>query len=213
MKKVIITLLLSLMITNMFSFTFQTEYNYQMPTFGATSSYIPYNNSQSIEYRGIGYTTNYSNGQFNSTQYYQGTYTPSLSGFNGRPGQPRRVKGYTADGDSINTDNDGAKGNPSDMWKNGYDYYYDKEAKTWYRGHWTTDWRGRKIYSYETWLDDWSIIFGWHWSILDYGKSDNAVQYYEQNPVPIGDNYIWFMVCIVSIYSLIKWIKLKRLTN
>lgn len=186
----------------MFSFTFQTEYNYQMSTFGATSSYIPYNNSQSIEYRGVGYTTNYSNGQFNSTQYYQGTYTPVASSPSGgsRPGQPRRVVIHNP-----NNPNDSLDTHLQDDYDPIWSYYHGT-----YQGwilHPDDRWyekRGDKLYYWN----------GSEW--VEVGIFDNMWSHDKTtaNPsVPIGDNYIWFMVCIVSIYSLIKWIKLKRFTN
>ena len=198
MKRIVMTMLLSLMVMSVSSFTYQTEYNYQRSTFGTTSNYIPHNNTQSIEYRRIGYTTNYSNGQFNSAQYYQDTYTPTSIGSIGKHGQPRRVKGYDDNGNEINTD---GQGNPSDpskgMWKDGYEYYYEPSTGYWYR---TKD-GGETWQKWSSWLD-WGGLF-WDWR-GGRPHGGNVTHYNEQNPVPIGDNYIWFMVCIVSIYSLIK---------
>lgn len=188
MKKVIITLLLSLMMTNMFSSTFQTEYNYQLSIFDAILSYIPYNNSQSIEYKGIGYTTNYSNGQFNSTQYYQSTYIPSSSSSNGKP-RPKKVV--------IRSGNDSIDTGRTDDYNSDWKYYHGIFFGGWY-------------------YDDGDKV--WKWNGKDWDETSSIVELGSRSAtahpsVPIDDNYIWFMVCIVSIYSLVKWIKLKHLTN
>ena len=96
-------------------------------------------------YRGIGYTTNYSNGQFNSGVYkssmtsleyqnrsFTGIYNPaeSSSGGSRQSVQPRKVKGYDENGDEIDTGNN-RKGNPDDMWNDTYEYYWD--GSNWWR--------------------------------------------------------------------------------
>lgn len=186
------TMLLSLMVMSVSSFTYQTEYNYQRSTFGTTSNYISHNNTQSIEYRGIGYTTNYSNGQFNSTQYYH-TPSQSSSGRSRPCWQPRRAKGYDETGKEYDTGS-GEQGNPTDLWDTTYEYKWD--GTYWYR---TND-DGKNWEKWHTTLHLW--YHWWGWGSVHPGE--NAVTLYPDNPVPIGDNYIWFMVCIVSIYSLVK---------
>ena len=100
----------------------------------STFDYGNYNNSYSNHYnsyngvpaeqtyRGIGYTTSYSNGQFNSTQYYQsyqGVYVSVSDNSSKRPVQPRRVGGYDKNGCTIGDE----YGDSSDFWNDGYDYY------------------------------------------------------------------------------------------
>lgn len=110
----------------------------------------------------------------NTYDNYHSNYS---SGGSGRPGgQPRRVIGYTADGDSINTGS-GTQGNPDPMWEDGYEYYWD--GKNWYR------WNGKRGW-------EWLSITGlyYHWSIFSHDVPPGATQLYEQNPVPIGDDLV-----------------------
>ena len=100
---------------------------------------ITYSNSHNIyssipveqTYRGIGYSTNYSNGQFNSTHYYQGYYTPEESSSGRRTVKPRRVV-IKHGNDSIDT---GRQDDYDPDWK-----YYHGVLRGWYyddgNNHW-----------------------------------------------------------------------------
>ena len=156
-----------------------------------------------------GMTNTYNMYERQYNNIYGGTYNPGSSG---RPGRPRKVKGYTANGDSINTD---GMGNPSDpskgMWNNGYNYYYDGEY--WYRGHY--DRRNRYVY------EKWSSLFDldkllWNW----YGgrnPGDDAIQYYKNNPkphpydpnpTPIGEFPIELLLILSFLFMYYKNLKI-----
>lgn len=120
----------------------------------------------------IGYTTNYSNGKFNSSVY--DGFNPG----NNRSSHIRRIKGYTADGDSIDTGHN-RRGNPDDMWNNNYNYYWD--GSNW--------WRKDKNGNYYLWTN----LFGWRWYdpwgiLYDTEPPEGTPQYY-QNPMPISSIY------------------------
>lgn len=197
------TLLLSLMVMSMSSFTYQTEYSYQKSAFGTTSSYIRYSNSQqaqharTYQYNKIGYTTNvcrhnYSYGYVTTSKYSTTTpYSPSSS--NGRPG-PRRIRVYDGDGNEQDT--------PGRTDGIDWLYEYDESTDTW----WCSQDGGL------TWKK-WDSLWGWGLLGFDWreGRGDptESATHFHHDPndpwlTPIGDNYIWFMVCIVSIYSLVK---------
>ena len=115
-----------------------------------------------------------------STSYYQDN-NPRL----------RKVKGYTENGDSINTDNDGKKGNPNPMWEDGYSYYYND-------GYWYRNGKdGWKV---------WDTPWGWGWMLWDWqGGSDpgsGAIQYYKENPTPLGHHAILYMLAGIYIYRI-----------
>lgn len=68
---------------------------------------------------------------------------------------------------------------PNDMWNPGYTYYYDGRPKC---GDW---WRKDSNGNYYIW----SNIFGLRWLdplglIIKTHPSDNAIQYYQNNPKP-----------------------------
>ena len=97
-------------------------------------------------YQGIGYTTNYSNGQFNSTYYYQSTYTPKASSsYVSRPG-PMKSAERPYSGDAFEDFIDWLRMNIDPNWP-GYvdpDYWdeflanypeYEDEARNWYESH------------------------------------------------------------------------------
>lgn len=123
-----------------------------------------------------------------SNSYYYSNQNNTIT----RPGSanPRKVKGYTATGDSINTD--GRVGNPADMWEDGYSYYY-------YNGHWYRR-------SGNTW-EQWNTLFGWGLFGWDWQGANNpgngATQYYEQNPTPIG-NGLFIMLALSTLYIVKK---------
>lgn len=190
------TMLLSLMVMSVYSFTYQTEYNYQRSTFGTTSNYISHNNTQSIEYRRIGYTTNYYNGQFNSgvyksleyhNRFFNGTYNPTLDiedntdfgYYNGshRKSLPIRYGSETSDDGTVVV--------------NWYIEYYEILGVGYYM-----------LYVDGVYYGDYLGSYGRAKKIAEEAAKNMANE--KSHSVPIGDNYIWFMVCIVSIYSLIK---------
>lgn len=158
-------------------------------------------------YRGIGYSTNYANGQFNSGVYkssmatleyqnrtFTGTYNPSeteSSSGGSRPGgQPRKVKGYTADGEETGSASSGPEtgtgiGRGESFWEDGYEYYYNKKENRWYR----KDAAGN--------VSEWDNILGWHWTLF-YGHTipDGSTQGYQYPPTPIGDAIIPFLILL-----------------
>ena len=147
----------------------------------------------------IGYTTNYGNGFYRDATYgypvdytikYSSTYgtqPPEDSG-GSRHGGLRRVKGYDGSGNEIDTGND-RNGNPDDMWNDAYEYYY-------WSGHWYRK-SGNTWSEWRTYFN-WGLI-GWDWRS---GKPnvDNPTQYYQYNPVPIGDSFIP-LTLILFLYS------------
>lgn len=66
--------------------------------------------------------------------------------------KPRRIIGYTSDGDSINTGNS-TKGNPNPMWESGYSYYYQNGH--WYRTDGNSWWEWSTIFNWD--------LLGWNW--------------------------------------------------
>ena len=195
----LLTILLILLQINIFSYG-----NYNNSYSNHYNSY----NSVSVEQtnRRIGYTTNYSNGQFNSTQYYRSTYTPTASNSGGRPRQPRKVKGYDDNGNEINTD---GQGNPSDpskgMWGDGYEYYYESSTGYWYR---TKD-GGKTWQKWSSWLD-WGGLF-WDWR-GGRPHGGNVTHYNEQNPVPIGDAIVPLLTILLLYigYDILVKSRLKK---
>ena len=109
MKRAIYIILLLLYTTLVHAYMYQSN----MPTYQPQTR--------------IGYTTNYSNGQFTPSAYknlntstYSGTYNPysngnTNNGGSGRPGQPRRAKGYDETGKEYDTGSS-EQGNPPDLW-------------------------------------------------------------------------------------------------
>ena len=97
-------------------------------------------------YQGIGYTTNYSNGQFNSTYYYQSTYTPKASSsYVSRPG-PMKSAERPYSGDAFEDFIDWLRMNIDPNWPSyvDHDYWdefladypeYEDEARNWYESH------------------------------------------------------------------------------
>lgn len=97
-------------------------------------------------YQGIGYTTNYSNGQFNSTYYYQSTYTPKASSsYVSRPG-PMKSAERPYSGDAFEDFIDWLRMNIDPNWPSYVDpdYWdefladypeYEDEVRNWYESH------------------------------------------------------------------------------
>lgn len=184
--------------------------NYKNINGGSNVGYSSPNIGYSTSKYGMTNTYNMYERQYNNV--YSGTYNPGSSS---RSGQPRRVKGYTIDGDSINTD---GMGNPSDpskgMWLDGYNYYY--EDNYWYRGHY--DKRGNYIY------EKWSSVFDADWLFWNWysgrNPGDDAIQYYQNNPKPhpydpyadpIGEFPIGLLLILSFLFVYYK--KLKNKTN
>jgi hypothetical protein len=171
---------------------------YLLPTYGNyTNLYINNHNSyNSISdeqtYRRIGYTTNYSNGQFNSVHYYQNTYTSN--GSNRRPGQPRRIIVYSGSDDESGKNTPGGNNDSSD-WL----YEYDDTTKEW----WCSKDGGKSWYKWDSW-------FGLGWLFHDWrpgrgNPTDNATHYHhdKNNPwvVPIGEPTVPLLT-ILLLYSV-----------
>lgn len=172
----LLTILLILLQINTFGYG-----NYNSPYSNNYNSYSSVHVEQTN--RRIGYTTNYGNTfGYTTQQTYSGTYNPGTgSNSSGRPGQPRRVHGYTGDGNYVGDDN----GSDSDFWDPKYEYYWDDIDKCWYRkpvGD-SNDW--------QKYTNTLGVLFGWHWSYTSWGgrkpPSNPVSQSYEENPVPIGD--------------------------
>ena len=156
-----------------------------------TPSYDNYKNingGSNIRYSNpnIGYSTS-SFGRINTynmyeRQYenvYSGTYNP---GNNSRPGQLRKVHGYTSEGEYVGDDN----GKESDFWESSYEYYWDGE-------HW---WRRRKsgggLFKLE-WQMYTNDLWNWHWSIFEeiwksHPNTSTTPQSYQNNPRPHPDD-------------------------
>ena len=148
----------------------------------------------------IGYTTNYSNGKFTSSAY---------DNFNGGKPKPRKVSGYTADGDYFD---DGKGYGDSDSsyfwsWATTGSYYY-------YNGNW---------YLYES--GDWCIWqrggSGWAW----YYRTNNPNYYNPFRPWQDPSDYemhtkltplhfsVYPFFVMVIIYIIVKRLKLRRCQN
>lgn len=191
-------MLKNLLLSVLLVFTSTSAYR-QGQTYGST--YQP----QEVQYRGIGYGSQRSYSQPYSGTYrpfsgaepmrVDGTWTQPSYGGSSRPdGGIRKVRGYTADGDSINTDNDGTRGNPDDMWQDGYEYYY-------YNGHW---YRKGSNGVWQEWssLLNWDL-FGFDWRRRDPGGT--PTQYYENNPTPIGSPLTMALpACIYALYEFTR---------
>ena len=141
-------------------------------TFNSTSSvYDRGSNIPTSEYR-LGYTTPYGNG-FNTNS--------------GRPRQSRRVKGYTADGDSINPS--GIAGSPSPMWQADYEYYY-----------WNGNWYRKKENSW----GEWRSLLDWGWALWDWRSgspgTNNPTRYYKDLPAPIGDPTFFVILSLLFFW-------------
>lgn len=113
---------------------------------------------------------------------------------------PRRVIGYTETGDSINTNEDGKRGNPNDMWNSNYTYYYKNGY--WYRK------------SGNVW-EQWNSLLGWGFFGFDWyetNKPNNPTQYYKENPVPIIDGTPVLLIFLV-LYAAAKRTKCPYITK
>lgn len=141
----------------------------------------------------IGYTTNYSNGKFNSSVY--DGFNSGLNSDNHKP-NIRRSIGYDDNGNQINTDNL-PNGNPNPMWEDGYEYYWD--GSVWWRH-----------------AEFWFIVdLGWQWwdgsrwrTSIRINPPSDIIQYYKENPLPLKDIYPLFI--LVILYTTIKQLKLKQ---
>lgn len=115
--------------------------------------------------------------------------------------KPRRVKGYTADGDSIDTPGI----NPRDMWNPDYTYYYGDDTTPWPFG------------PYKRWFrkDANGNIYYWYNNTWNSGGSkrnfdERTTQYYKDKPQPIEDNImLYILACVYLYYKIIKQNKLK----
>lgn len=189
MKRAIYIILLLLYTTLVHAYMYQSN----MPTYQPQTK--------------IGYTTNYSNGQFTPSAYqnlntstYSGTYNPysnwdANNEGSGRPGQPRRVKGYTDDGEEHD---DG--GSPYSDWaplfgtshfegQSGV-YYWDDETNSWWR------------YDGSKWHKWMSTLDYYHWSIFEYGGPSNPEQGYNKDkPTPIGDTTTPLLILMFAYLS------------
>ena len=184
MKRAIYIILLLLYTTLVHAYMYQSN----MPTYQPQTR--------------IGYTTNYSNGQFTPSAYknlntstYSGTYNPysngnTNNGGSGRPGQPRRAKGYDETGKEYDTGSS-EQGNPPDLWLPGYEYKWD--GTYWYR---TSD-GGKNWEKWHTTLHLW--YHWWGWGTVHPGK--DAVTLYHENPVPIGDTTTPFLILMFAYLS------------
>lgn len=132
--------------------------------------------------------TTYDNYHYNAIypgNTYDNYHSNYSSGGGGRPGQPRKVKGYDGNGNEI-----GDKSPESgtglgwlaghDFWEDEYKYtYYYVKGDGWYRSDGKT-------------TQKWTSTGGWHWSW--FGNSTNppsgSTQGYHENPVPIGDGLV-----------------------
>ena len=143
--------------------------------------------------------------QYNNV--YSGTYNPESSGM---PGGPRKVHGYTANGEYVGDDN----GDENHFWENGYEYYWDENNKQWWRkninsnGFWS--WQ---IYTHE---------FGWHWSFIKHGLKNHpdpliTPQSYKNKPQhpydpyadPIGEFPIGLLLILSFLFVYYKKFKNK----
>ena len=172
----------------------------QINTFGYGNYSSPYSNrynsysSVSVEqtYRGIGYTTNYSNGQFNSTHYYQSTYTQSASSSGGRPGQPRRVI-IKHGNDSIDTKRD-------DDWNPNWKYYHGSVLGIGYDERWYYK-DGDDMYFWNG--NEWEHTGRWDW--VHTHESATA-----HHSVPIGDPDFYLITALLFSYFIYIYMKKRR---
>ncbi len=207
----------------------------QINTFGYGNYHSPHSNrndgysSVSIEqtYRGIGYTTSYSNGKFNSSVYntntynrynsypqYTGTYTPGTSSpSSSRPGGPRRspsvptVNGY----DSINGPSFGG-GSNYDSRNNIFEGIY----------FWITGGSGESYADYKTysnnkpkfWKDiDWSNPANYNNEALKelwYSEHTGQTPPWEPYMTPIGDPDFYLITALLFSYFIYIYMKKRR---
>jgi len=154
----------------------------------------------------IGYTTNYSNGQFTPSAYqnlntstYSGTYNPYFNGNanNGGSGRPgvRKVKGYDDNGNETGSSTSGPEqgtwiGRGESFWEDGYTYYYNESKDRWYR----EDDEGN--------VSEWDNLLGWHWTLL-YGHTipSGSIQGYQYPPTQIGDAIVPLLLLMFAYLS------------
>lgn len=129
-------------------------------------------------YRGIGYSTNYANGQFNSTQYYQGGYTPAESSSGGRTGKPRRVV--------IKHGNDSIDTGRQDDWNPNWKYYHGSVLGIGYGERWYYK-DGDDMYYWNG--NEWEHTGRWDW----VHTHENATAH---SSVPIGDAIIPLLILL-----------------
>jgi hypothetical protein len=161
-------------------------------------------------YRGIGYTTNYSNGQFNSGVYkssmttlgyqnraFAGTYNPAESSSGGERtgGGPRRITVYDGNGNTAETPGD--VGDPEGIYQ--YDestgkwYYSPDNGKTWY------EWR-RASGIWELFVGLFGGGWGSDWRTVNNPPSENS-NHWASDPndpflTPIGDAIIPLLILL-----------------
>lgn len=171
----------------------------------------------------IGYTTNYSNGQFNSGVYksstvtlehqnraFTSTYTHAASSSGGsRPRGPRRVAGYTRNGEYIDDGKGYGDSDSAYFWNwisSGTYYYYNGNWYLYDDGGWCI-WKYGK--SYRRWSRTYYEDWGWYYSTSnpDYYNPFSPSQdpsNYEMKPslLPLGPPGI--LILFIFFYVIYK---------
>ena len=176
----------------------------------------------------IGYSTSYSKGQFNSTQYnsmvpksyygnqpyrrfenrgiYTGTYTPASSSY-GSYGGSSSYGGSHGQPRRISVHNGqgGTEETPGGNSDNpNWLYQYDETTDTW----WCSKDGGLTWQKWDTYLG-WGLI-GWSWRPNHGDPTEDAIHYHSDptNPwvTPIGDGVgiMLFLAVMMAIYNTIK---------
>lgn len=178
----------------------------------------------------IGYSTNYSNGKFNSGVYkssmttleyqnraFTGTYNPSSSSSGGsRQSGPRKVAGYTGSGEYVDDGKGYGDSDSTYFWgwtSSGTYYYYDGNWYLYEDGEWCI-WKYGN--SYRRWGRTYYENWGWYYSTTnpDYYNPFSPSQDpgdYEMKPnlTPIGDAIVPLFLLLI-LYLAIKKKNLSR---
>lgn len=181
------------------------------PQRGVYGTYTPNPTNQST-YRGFGYGSQ-ATYQAPVTFQVDGTYTyqPGLEydvynyggGSAVHGGGPRRVKGYTSDGE----EHDDGNSDTYDPWIGRTQHFWDNEDE--YTYYWSNDhwYRTKDGVHYEVWTS-WA---GWHTPVgilYDNRPSSDALQGYRENPTPIGSPLT--MVVPAVLYAIIEYRRRRR---
>lgn len=174
--------------------------------FGYTTSVgrpVNYNSNVNTQHgHKYGHTTinyGYQTMQYNNNAIYSGTYNPATS--SGGNGGPRKVKGYTNDGEYHDD------GNPSvfDPWYAKAEYFDENMGNYeyfWYGNHW---WRRSSSGNWEIWTS-WA---GWHssWGILYDSHPDETAQFGyntkkppypdDPNPTPLNSDLSILLILLI----------------
>lgn len=190
---------------------------------GTSSNYNNgYNSLFPEQTRRVGYTTTYSNGQFNSEVYkssmttleyqnraFTGTYNPVGSSSGSRLGGPRRVAGYTGDGEYVDDGKGYGDSDSTYFWNwlsSGAYYYYNGNWYLYDDGEWCI-WKYGSSYKWHgrTYYEDW----GWYYSTTNpdyynpFSPSQDPSDYeMKPNPLPLGPPGILFL--LILIYAIYK---------